>query len=151
MWPRVARSLAASAAEDHVTLVAKTTLDDVHRVFTDWFSDQYDLAAIAPPLATKAAEQLSGGPLWTLLISGSGNAKTETVCALSGAGALIVSTITSDGALLSASPKPGQIWRRGSWVHARGPLSRRNRTHNPQIKSRSGSQEISEIRILSRR
>jgi len=40
-----------------------------------------------------------------MVISGPGNAKTETVQALTGAGALITSTITSEGALLSASPR----------------------------------------------
>jgi hypothetical protein len=82
-----------------------TTIEDVHKTFLAWFGDQYDLAAIDVALATKAAERLTGDPLWTLLISGSGNAKTETVCSLSAAGALITSTITSDGALLSASPR----------------------------------------------
>jgi hypothetical protein len=48
---------------------------------------------------------LPGDPLWLLLVSGSGNAKTETVQALRGAGAHVTSTITSEGALLSAVPK----------------------------------------------
>ena len=39
------------------------------------------------------------------VISGSGNAKTETVQALSGAGATITSTIASEGALLSATSR----------------------------------------------
>ena len=47
-------------------------------------------------VAAAAAERLSGDPLWLLLVSGSGNAKTETVQALSGIGAIITSTITSD-------------------------------------------------------
>ncbi len=38
-------------------------------------------------------------------MSGSGNAKTETVTALAGAGATVTSTITSEGALLSATSK----------------------------------------------
>jgi len=37
------------------------------------------------------------------VISGSGNAKTETVQAPAGAGAVVTSTITSAGALLSAT------------------------------------------------
>ena len=43
-------------------------------------------------LATAAAERLTGDPLWLLVVSGPGNAKTETVQALSGAGALVTST-----------------------------------------------------------
>jgi hypothetical protein len=47
-------------------------------------------------------------PLWrgsTVIRSGSGNTKTETVQSLSGIGAIVVSTITSEGALLSATAK----------------------------------------------
>jgi len=56
-------------------------------------------------LAAAAAERLAGDPLWLLVISGPGNTKTETVQALSGAGAHVSSTISSEGALLSASPR----------------------------------------------
>jgi len=56
-------------------------------------------------LAAGAAERLPGDPLWLLLVSGPGNAKTETVQALTGAGALVTSTITSEGALLSGSAR----------------------------------------------
>jgi hypothetical protein len=79
-------------------------LADVHQTFRDWFGDAYDLNAIDVVLATAAAERLDGDALWTMLISGSGNSKTETVSALSGTTAIITSTLSSDGALLSASP-----------------------------------------------
>jgi hypothetical protein len=82
-----------------------TPLDTLHQTFRDWLSEAYDLNAIDLVLATAAAERLDGDPLWVLLISGSGNAKTETVCALEDASAIITSTISSDGALLSATPK----------------------------------------------
>src|SRR5262249_41822212 len=62
-------------------------------------------------LAASAVEQLTGDPLWVLVISGSGNAKTETVQSLAGAGALVTSTITSEGALLSATPRQLQAGR----------------------------------------
>ncbi|HUR35471.1 MAG TPA: hypothetical protein VM032_16825 [Vicinamibacterales bacterium] len=84
------------------------SLTAVHRAFLDWFGAEYDLAAINAVLATAAAQRLDGDPLWLLLISGSGNAKTETVSALAGSGALVTSTITSEGALLSGSPKREQ-------------------------------------------
>src|SRR5262245_48861194 len=80
------------------------TLEDVHETFRRWLGDEYDLAAIDAVLATAAAERLDGDPLWLLLISGSGAAKTETVSPLAGAGALVTSTITSEGALLSGTP-----------------------------------------------
>lgn len=81
------------------------TLTDAHNTFRRWLGDDYDTDALNAVLATAAVERLDGDPLWLLLISGSGNAKTETVQALDGIGALITSTIASEGALLSASPK----------------------------------------------
>ncbi len=54
-------------------------------------------------LAAAAAERLTGDPAWLLVVSGPGNAKTETVQALAGAGALVTSTISSEGALLSGT------------------------------------------------
>jgi len=77
----------------------------VESAFRGWLGAEYDLGAIHAVLATAAAEQLGGDPLWTLLVSGSGNAKTETVQSLAGAGAIVTSTITSEGALLSGTPK----------------------------------------------
>lgn len=85
--------------------VGDAHLRRVHQACREWFSDAYDLAAIDAVLATAAAEQLKGDPLWTLLISGSGNLKTETVSTLAATTAIITSTIASEGALLSASPK----------------------------------------------
>ena len=81
------------------------TLAEVHDVFRKWFGNEYDLDVIDAALATAASERLSGDPLWLLVISGPGNAKTETVTALSGAGAFVTSTIASEGALLSATSR----------------------------------------------
>ncbi|TMR41520.1 ArsR family transcriptional regulator [Actinomadura geliboluensis] len=54
-------------------------------------------------LSTAAAERLQGDPCWLLVVSGSGAAKTETVMPLAGAGAVIVSTISGEAALLSGT------------------------------------------------
>jgi hypothetical protein len=81
----------------------KCSLDDVHLTFRKWLGAEYDLDAIDAVLAAIASEQLSGDPLWLLVISGPGAAKTETVQAGSGAGAYVTSTIASEGALLSAT------------------------------------------------
>jgi 5S rRNA maturation endonuclease (ribonuclease M5) len=81
------------------------SLSDAHDVFRRWLGSDYDTDALDAVLAAAAVECLDGDPLWLLLISGSGNAKTETVQALDGIGALISSTISSCGALLSATPK----------------------------------------------
>jgi len=81
----------------------KTALDEVDRVFAHWLGDGYDLGSLYAVLAIAAVDRLNGDPPWLLLVSGSGNTKTETVTALAGAGAHIASTITSEGALLSAT------------------------------------------------
>jgi hypothetical protein len=80
-------------------------LKQAHEVFKRWFGHDYDLDALDAMLAAAAVERLDGDPLWLLIISGSGNTKTETVQSLSGIGAIVVSTITSEGALLSATAK----------------------------------------------
>jgi hypothetical protein len=81
------------------------TLEQVHAMFTRWLGEDYDLGTLDAMLAVAASERLSGDPAWLLIISGPGNAKTETVQATSGIGAIVVSTLTSDAALLSGTPK----------------------------------------------
>lgn len=81
------------------------TLEECHDVYRKWLGEKYDTAAITLCLIVAAVERLDGDPLWALIVSGSGNAKTETVQPLSAIGAHVVSTIKSEGALLSASPK----------------------------------------------
>jgi hypothetical protein len=90
---------------------APYTLEQVHVVFWKWFDKDYDLAALDVVLAAAAAEKLTGDPLWLLLISGPGGAKTETVGSLEGAGAHVTSTIASEGALLSAQ-KPKKAYQK---------------------------------------
>jgi hypothetical protein len=96
-----------SDQDDHSKANGKRrfTLDDVHAVFKKWLGDEYDLATLNAMLAVAASEQLPGDPVWMLIISGPGNAKTETVQATSGLAAHVVSTISSEGALLSASSR----------------------------------------------
>ena len=78
-------------------------LEEAHNVFRRWLGDDYDIDALDALLCAFAAERLDGDPLWMLLISGPGNAKTETIQAAAGIGAHIVSTITGEAALLSAT------------------------------------------------
>lgn len=94
-----------SPAEPEPVAVRPVTLDEAHAVFRRWLGADYDTDALDAVLATAAVERLDGDPLWLLLISGSGNAKTETVQALDGIGAIVTSTISSCGALLSATAK----------------------------------------------
>jgi hypothetical protein len=86
--------------------LAETPLDCVHKVFGRWLGVDYDTTVLDAVLAVAASEKLPGDPPWLMVISGPGNAKTETVQSVSAIdGAVIVSTIVSEGALLSASPR----------------------------------------------
>jgi hypothetical protein len=85
------------------------SLDGVHAVFQKWLGEEYDIDTLDATLAAVAAERLAGDPPWLMIISGSGNAKTETIASTSACdGAEVISTITSEGALLSASPRKGR-------------------------------------------
>ena len=79
-------------------------LAGVHDAYLGWFGDDYDLGALNVVLCAAAAQKLSGDPPWVLVVGGSGNCKTETVAPLGGAGAVTVSTITGEAALLSGTP-----------------------------------------------
>ena len=80
-------------------------LEDARDTFRRWLGNAYDLDALHFVLALVAVERLDGDAPWGLVVSGSGNAKTETVQAAEGAGAVITSSIASEGALLSATAK----------------------------------------------
>jgi Toprim domain len=99
------RDVLPDETDDTKAKPPRQCVDDVHKCFRKWLGEGYDIDSIDAVLATAAAERLTGDPLWILLISGPGNAKTETVSALSGAGAHVTSTIASEGALLSATPQ----------------------------------------------
>jgi DNA-binding transcriptional ArsR family regulator len=92
-----------STVEAPTAVTTPCTLDQAHAEVRRWLSDRYDIDAFNAMLATVAAERLDGDPLWLLVISGPGFTKTETVIAAAGAGALVTSTIASEGALLSGS------------------------------------------------
>jgi hypothetical protein len=96
---------AEQAASDHPA----RSLDDVHAVFRKWLGKTYDIDTLDAVLATAAAAKLPGDPLWLVVISGPGNAKTETVQALAGAGAVVSSTISSEGALLSGTASKQRV------------------------------------------
>ncbi|MGH3971040.1 MAG: DUF3854 domain-containing protein, partial [Mycobacterium sp.] len=85
--------------------VQPVSLDDAHKVFKKWLGEDYDTDALDACLAAAAVEQLDGDPLWLLIVSGSSNAKTETVQPFRSVGGLVVGNISSEAALLSASPK----------------------------------------------
>lgn len=89
---------------EHTAYTRQTGLDAAHAAFRRWLGAEYDTGSLDAVLSVAASERLGGDPPWLLIVSGSGNAKTETVGALAGIGAHVTSTITSEGALLSATP-----------------------------------------------
>lgn len=95
---------ASSRRALYAACAKRVALTQAHATCSRWFGEEYDLAAFDAAVATAAAERLAGDPLWLLIISGPGFTKTETVQALVGIGAIVTSTITSDGALLSGTP-----------------------------------------------
>jgi hypothetical protein len=97
--------LVKTTEEVDIATPGLVSLDQCHAVFLRWFGDKYDLDVVDAALAATALERLDGDPLWLLNVSGSGNAKTETVQALAGADAVVTSTIASVGALLSATSR----------------------------------------------
>ncbi|MGH9200575.1 MAG: hypothetical protein ACRD2A_04990, partial [Vicinamibacterales bacterium] len=102
------QAVSRQPGDDARPAISPISIDECHRMFRRWLGDAYDLDALNAVLATAAAERLEGDPLWLLVISGSGNAKTELVQSLRGIGAHLTSTISSEGALLSGTPKRQQ-------------------------------------------
>lgn len=95
----------------------------VHQCYRRWFGDEYDLEALDCVLAAAAAEKLDGDPPWLLVVGGSGAAKTETIMPLTEAGAVSVSTINGEAALLSGTAKKDKA------KHATGGLLRELGSH----------------------
>lgn len=82
------------------------TLDQVHATYRNWFGKDYDLQALDCVLSVAAAERLAGDPAWLLLVGGAGAAKTETISpVVTAAGAVAVSTINGEAALLSGTSR----------------------------------------------
>jgi hypothetical protein len=79
---------------------------DIHELFRKHFGNEYDMQTADAVLAVAATNKLTGDPPWLMIISGSGNAKTETVNSVSKVEHTVaISTIASEGALLSAVKK----------------------------------------------
>lgn len=100
--PRLVESAKEKPKED-APPVEPRKLAEVHQIFRSWLGEDYDIGTLDAMLAVCASEKLPGDPCWLMVVSGPGNAKTETIQASSGIGAHVISTITSDAALLSAT------------------------------------------------
>ncbi len=104
--PHVAHIIAANRQSPGTpTDISGELLGAVHDAYLRWFGKDYDLGALDCVLAAAAAEKLGGDPPWLLVVGGSGAAKTETIVPLAGAGAVAVSTINGEAALLSGTPE----------------------------------------------
>jgi hypothetical protein len=100
------KAAAASVALQRSVAERAAALAEAQRTFRKWLGEAYDTDGLDLMLATLAVERLGGDPLWILLVSGPGNAKTETVQSAQGQrNTYVVSTISSPGALLSATSK----------------------------------------------
>lgn len=97
-------SPATRSSSPATSATSPKTLSDVQTACRRWFGGEYDSDAIDAVMAAAALERLDGDPIWLLVVSGPGNAKTETTQTLAGAGAHVTSTISSEGALLSGTP-----------------------------------------------
>lgn len=78
-------------------------LQYAHEAFRKWLGQDWDVQMLNVLLATASANRLRGDPLWLMIVGGSGAGKTELIYSLQGCGGHIISTITSEGALLSAT------------------------------------------------
>lgn len=78
-------------------------LDKAHDTFLKWFGASFDLDILDAVLAVAAVNELHGDSPWLLVVGGPGAAKTETVSTLETVGAILRSSISSEGALLSAT------------------------------------------------
>lgn len=94
---------------DEAWIRRHNAIEAAHAVFRKWLSKAYDVDILDCVLAARASHELDGDPLWLLVISGSGAAKTETVSSLGETGAFTISSISSDAALLSGSPKKSRV------------------------------------------
>ena len=61
------------------TVPLPSPIDRLHGACHRWLGDEYDLDAIDVVVAAAAVERMTGDPLWVLVVSGPGAAKTETV------------------------------------------------------------------------
>ena len=80
----ITMAVEGSASTNGIHPESPLTLAEARTAFRKWLGKEYDTGALDAVFATLAAERLDGDPLWLLVISGSGNAKTETVQAAHG-------------------------------------------------------------------
>jgi hypothetical protein len=99
------RRHAEIAGAGSVNGVLPWSLEETRNYFRKWLGKSYDTDVSDAVLAVLAAAKLSGDPLWLLIVSGPGDAKTEMLRATEGAGAIVISTISSEAALLSGTAR----------------------------------------------
>lgn len=101
--PACAPAFGAPAADSTPSDIPGQLRQRVCDTYRRWLGSKYDLGALDCVLAAAASAKLDGDPPWMLVVGGSGAAKTETITPLAAAGAVLVSTISGEAALLSGT------------------------------------------------
>jgi hypothetical protein len=88
------------------TTAEPRTLDEVRTTFAAWFGPKFDMQYLDVLLAAAASGlHTSGDPCWLLVVGGAGVGKTEALSSTERAGCMVVSTISSEAALLSGTSR----------------------------------------------
>lgn len=94
--------------DDHTASTQAAILAEAYAVNRKWLGERYDQDIFNAVHAAHASSRFEGDPVWLLVIGGSGLGKTETLMPLEASGAHVVSTVHSEGALLSATTGEGK-------------------------------------------
>lgn len=105
-----------SAPKPEITGTLRDRLDATRATYRKWMGEHYDMDAADLALCARAAHELDGENVWVLILSGPGNAKTETIMPIGATAAhqddddswtkvVTVSDISGPAALLSGSSK----------------------------------------------
>jgi hypothetical protein len=83
-------------------------LADARATFRKWLGASYDMALMDATACVGVGAKLPGkNRFWLMMVFGSGGGKSVTVQSLTGAGAISVSSVTSEAALLGARGRSG--------------------------------------------
>lgn len=91
-------------------LPSRERLGAARATYRKWMGEHYDMAAADLAMVARAAHDLDGENIWFLILSGPGNAKTESIMPIGDTQGdftkvAVVSDISGPAALLSGSPK----------------------------------------------
>lgn len=108
MSPQVSLTREKELLLSYPTTPLNPRLLETHEVFRKWMGRDYDTQLLDIVLAAAAANLMKSEPVWLMIVGGSGVGKTDLAKHLVGCGAQMVSTIHSEGALMSATKEKGE-------------------------------------------